>query len=398
MPTTMPLRPCLLATLCLLSLAAVNAQAQSSAMPQTNLSGSQNPAGKDVLARDARLNVKVSTRRRAATLPETLDLLSAMTKIKLKVEGLELENAQIGLRFQDAPLRTVLRSLATLFHVQWRRDPDNSLTLYLPPEYDFLRPRNEAQAEIYRKGRELLLLFAQTSEAFQNDMQNRHDPHFYAPDGVAFSDCPPVMQKMLGEMLATHLQDKQAAGYPSDFGKNNLNDTRVRLTTTPQNGATEYNLVFGTNDEGVSFNFTVFHDASQDYHVVPFAELKGEASRREAANERSRQQAMLKDARLKKRISLKLENATFAQALQVLASKADVDVLAAAPARSEKATLTLVNVSLKDALDRLCERFHTRDDLPAFQYHWSWGWQASGLFVFGFAPLPEERAAAESAP
>ncbi len=387
MPTTLQ-RYCL-ATLCLLSLAAPRLQAQSRETPPSSSAEEQKPASKDVLAHDARLKVKVSLRRKLTTLPEALDTLSAMTKIKMKVEDKELETSPLGLSFQSAPLRTILREIAALYNAQWQRDPDNYLTLRPLPEYDFLRPKNETQAEIYRKGREFMSQFARLSETFQNDMQNRHDPNFYAPEGVAFSDCPPAMQGLLGEMLAASLQDQQAAGMPSDFPQDKLNDTRVRLDVTPQNGATEYLIMLAAPRQGACISFTIFHDAREDYHVVPLATFSADIARLVTANARSQQQALQREPRLKNRLSLKLQNVTIAQALQILAVKAGLDMLAKRPDLAATKSLTLVNVSLKEALDRLCAQYEFRALHTDIRYQCTWGWQESGVFTFLFMPVIE---------
>ena len=128
----------------------------------------------DPLAHDARLNARVTYKRRATTMGETLHALSAQTGVKLIANGVELDLTDLSCAYEDVPLRDVLDSLSRVRNFVWKRRKDNALLLqdgYNAHQFDPYRPHTEAETEMWRQGKKFL-------EAYKNlppDMQKRHD-------------------------------------------------------------------------------------------------------------------------------------------------------------------------------------------------------------------------------
>ncbi len=374
-------------------LAAGAAQAQQKPSANGNLDGlalAHAAAGRNaLLENDARLNLRVSIKREATNEDEAVSALGRMTKIKMRVEDdKETELAQLAFRFQNAPLKNVLDSLAAVYGMLWVRQ---SGVWVLQADHarrrDYHRPHTRAQAEISRVGRELLKELAKQPAEFQAQLHKQDVPGH--PDGLPFGELPSAMQSQVSAMLAANLRDRASQGDNITLALDN--NSYVSLEKSDEKDYTHYRIGISASEAGTGFSFNVFHDpAENNDRIVHYQDQPTSASfYPDKEDGASRLAALNADPRLKQRFSLRMRYATLADALHALASRAGFDFAAYYQDRGaivpERKSFAFVNLPLATVLDRLAALYGITTVFHGRQTH-TWGERASGVVVFHLGP------------
>ena len=365
--------------------------------------------GRDKVVKDVldnpRLRFRVTIERKATTIQQALAKLSEYTPLHLVAEGTGVRSTPIVFHYSATPLRDILAGIAETGYWEWTRKNENTLVLkerYNPHLLDAHRPRNEAQKEVYQRGAEFL---GQLSK-LPPDMQAALDYNSQVQNGASlpglpFNSLPSAVQENLRAMFA--------AARASDDGNlpitsNNLSQSRVSLHTgTPQDGLDPFDvrlfaaLPDGSNG-GMSMSFVMFQDPRDGYNVVPLDQLTPIDSDSAAKDARSRQKALAANPRLQEKVSLKMENASFFQALKALSVKANIAFTAPYPplkGKPAEKSFALPEMTLGEMLDKLTALYGGTDD-QGHRYRYTWGQQgqqASQVFVFHISP--DEKPAGE---
>ncbi len=340
--------------------------------PITNTTASKlNP-----LDNDPRLRIKVTLKRRLTRVAEALRELSIRTKVKLEAEGNEVRPARLSFSYKDISLKDILDSIAAVHNWEWERRKGGILILRERDNtalQNALRPHSQAQAEIYRKGREFVNLLSKQSQELQNSLWAHPMRGFPLPNGIGFGELPTPMQQVLRDMLAARREELAEQGLDGGhLSPEALDGTRLWMETYPGEGVTSYHLMVFDERGGCGINFNVFSDPNESSQVVPesspiwYGASEDTTSQEQASN----------DPRLNQRVTLDVRSETILDALRELAPQVPLNFAAEVSVYDPiKRSFVCKEKPLKAVLDKL-----------AMLYHYTWGYRKSGIFMFHLAP------------
>lgn len=333
------------------------------------------------LENDARLLKKVTISRKKTTVAQALGALTRLTKVKMQPGEKEVALTELSFHYRATPLKDILESMALLRNWEWKR-VQNVLLLrehHNPHQLDVFRPHSELQAAQSQKVREFIEQLKQLPPALQMSIQTVREE---GRSGILFRSLPEGMQHTLQQALEFRLQERTTMGRPSiDISPDNLEDAYVYLQINQQEAFTGYSVTISTDRHDMGLSTTVFKDPREGYHIVPALELTSTLWFGAEEDEKSRQEALMKDPRLSTKITLRLRSVTLPTALKELAEQTGISFVAEGDSMrgALKRSFFYENMPLSGVLDHL-----------AAQYRYTWGWTKGGIFLFHAAPPDEE--------
>lgn len=348
---------------------------------------------------DPRLKVPISIVRDSIAIEKALQRLTILTKVKLRVIGLETATSPTVFHYRNMPLRDVMDSLASANHLKWEYNSEGiwvASLAYDANRLDLHRPRTAAQADLAQLGERLVDQFSQLPDNLKEGLTNARNAKFDPSDrstfldmfGVSLSSLPEDMQQTLHQMVDCQAQDTGSTGgrtVPTDYG-----DARVTFgQPNHQEGfdAFHISVVSGYFENsigpsrGLGFHnnqdmyFNVFQNPlDRDNRVVPLEQaLAGYPSPFPKLDALSRKDAIAHDIRFERIVSVLAEPVRFRTVLLALSTDAEVSAVAADNTMPDapKRKWALHHVPLKDALDKIAE-----------SYRYTWGVSKGGVVVF----------------
>ena len=340
---------------------------------------------------DERLAVRVSVNRKSETVAKTLELLGKITKVKCFTADTEIAGRIISYHYQATPLRDIFYSLAAV--QSWRWKPGQNGTWQLcqsSHEHDNLRPHSDNQAELFRLGHDFLKQFGDLPPDVQHTMFHDNSQPGVPGGAVRLDSLPQAMQDTINAMIEPSLAfQKEMIGTPALINPKEQTGLTLSLQGQHNGEYDTYHINIGKSGVfGMMLSsFPVFHDAGEDYHVVPNST---EPNQRPWQPEKddlvSRREAMKNDARMQTKVSVNVEDATLSQVMQYIAPLGKIDyVLMEHGGNSIRKTFRFVNQPLGNVLDQLCLLYDYK--LAGLSYGYCWGKHGAGTIVFHTAPV-----------
>ena len=176
----------------------------------------------------ARLNMKTSETRFDTNLGNLLHGLSSHCGIRLEAYNAELRLMPISFVCRDVPIKAVLDAAASFGVAKWESTTSHTLILRLVDNLyalDRMHAHTASEAIIYSEGKKFLDELARQPRELQQRINPAPFEQFTdwrAQMGVAFTDLPRSMQKMLQIIAEAKTQQMAADGRISPLTSSNL--------------------------------------------------------------------------------------------------------------------------------------------------------------------------------
>jgi hypothetical protein len=357
---------------------------------------------------DTRLNTLVSLSSGKMTMADTVRKLRVLAKVPLEIEGRQAGDYSIAFYFKDGRLADVLDSLAAVRDFTWMKTSSGQWVLWEPynPRIWKIWPNNfmPEQIEIEGLGNQFLRLFRQLPKPVQTRLSDTKGA------GIEFQELPVPMQKNIRAMMDL---GEQAAVKRWNTDPKLQADPRIKghvFHVAYFAYGPETKVIFRPKKEEMHTEMMPWHSISVTGSISSDAEdasLQGKKTSRmvgffEYADNivtstaapilldhteedlASHQMAIAKDARMRRKYTLEIQNATFSEALLKLSALTHINFAAEfwnwnweTQSEGENRLISLREITLQEILDRL-----------ALEYHYSWSWRPSGVYVWHLAFKP----------
>ena len=356
----------------------------------------------DPLAHDPRLKVRVTYKRRATTMGETLRTLSAQTGVKLVADGVELGLTDLSCAYEDVSLRDVLDSLSRVRNFVWKRRKDNALLLrdgYHEHQFDAHRPHTKAEAEMWRQGKKFLDAYKNLPENMRKDMTSISGAPSANPDGYGtpISDLPPAARQAVNAMFQAYLPEFSDAHPELDLksraNPNNTSGLKVTISSNKQEGFQAFSIGVGQSGNGSAAGFSldmpfmVFDDPRDNAErIVPKDAIPSGQWRGDKEDNQSRRGQSMENALLNKKVTLARHRYSLYEALQEMKAQTGVDFATQLLPSNNAARpfFACADMPLKNALEALCKARNYSDAYTSWT--WTWGIRKSGIVLLHCTP------------
>ncbi len=211
--------------------------------------------------------------QRDTTIAEAVRALRLSTGARLVVEGSEALPAHVSLYYRNVPLADVLRGMAAARNLVWVKTDAGELLLRPRRQahaLDVFHPHTEAEAEMWRKGQELVKQAMALPPELQQELQQSTTTSLkFVPNGAAFADLPPAMRQTAQAMYAARVQMLHEEGSDVRVAPDDLSSMRLRMNVDVQQSATHYGFLVSGSGASESMWTRAFHDPKEGSAVVP---------------------------------------------------------------------------------------------------------------------------------
>lgn len=339
------------------------------------------------LREDPRLQKIVSVARRRQTGP-LLSELSRVSKVRLTTDERDIQSGEIMLFAEKVPVWQIMDAMAGLGANRWvyQEKTGGYLLMGSRHEYDILLPKNEHERERNAIGIELAALIEST---FDNSVKST-----LAQDGgIPLGELPTSAREMARRVLWAQVANRLEQGQP----QSNLpfrvdvplpdNATIQFYLKEDKTGYRQYKMNINSSGVGgMGFNFS-------DYEVRVKERESAMRERRTAQTRGSTPVASIfiydpeedvctsKELEnveaLRQKVRLEPARRTYQQAVRALAKQCNIPCATLCertiePNKSHPVTFALKEMTLREALDALGERFTGAGE---------WEWRKSGTLI-----------------
>ncbi len=342
-----------------------------------------------------RMHTLTTFMQRDTTISEAVRALRLSTGAKLQAEGNELLPAHVSLHYRNVPLADVLRGIAAARNLEWVKTEAGELVLrqHRAHVLDAHHPHSEAEADMIRKGQELVKQAMALPPALQQDLQRSASTnHTTAPEGAAFTDLPPAMQQAARAMYGARAQMLPDEGAPLLFAPDELPSTRLRMDVNVQEGVTFYGFQIDGDAKGQGMWTLTFHDPKEGYAVVSKEAAEAFYKPRTYPEDAAmQQQAQAEATCLKTRVHLPSGTYTLPEVLFAMAAQAHFHFALPLDRSIGTRKFRCDDETLGDVLPRLCRAFAFTTPMTGKRWEWSWNWRKDDFFVFHWRPQADKR-------
>lgn len=302
-----------------------------------------------MLDAESKLRIKVWLTASDSTIERALTELMArttpLTHLKLQAQA-SVQQIPISCYVAGMPLRDVLDGLTAFSALQWRRTGEAGLLLAisaLDPTSQFRQPRTAYYG--MRVVHEVEKHPAELREQLKQGL-------------VRLSSLPPEVQRAVQALLKVRADEPRGRNRTQLELPVDPNNTDVTLESESYGGETQYRLRIAgdqpVDDRSYSFNVRVFFSADQAAEYRPDPRIDTDMSDQGAA--------IRKDPRFALPVTLNLHEATLSETLKTLFAATHVSLLAAGTEHPLRADVVCKQLSLSEALDRICAAYGYRWD------------------------------------
>ncbi len=328
--------------------------------------------------------------QRDITLADAVRTLRLSTGAKIQAEGNEVLPAHVSLYYRNVPLADVLRGMAAASHnLMWVKTETGELILRQrrqAHELDGLHPHTEAEAEMFRKGQELVRQVADLPPDVQHDLRFPHP----LSHGVAFTDLPPAMQTNLRAMYAARLQMQEESEEKVYYGISKLPELYVQMDESAQETLTGCRFMLSDNHGGSDMWTHKFRDPKEGYAIVPKEAMVPQSLPAYPEDTAAQQQAQSDAACLKTHVHLSAGTYTLQEVLFALAAQAHFHFALPLDRSIGTRKFHCDDETLGDVLPRLCRAYAFTTPTTGKQWEWSWNWRKDDFFVFHWRPQSDK--------
>lgn len=356
-----------LPALCIFALGGATLPTYAQQVPAPPAASAAPSATASPLARDNRLQVPVTVKPGTLTLAQVLPLLTKATHVNIYTEADWLNRTVFTLACPNRNAAALMDGLAAVYLMRWVRDNKKGYQLLdsavMSAEY---LPHTAASNNLHRNGMLFISGLDKLPEALRQAVTSGNK--------IPVSQLPDTMMQAVKGMAAASIEMHQEIlpqSIPLD--PNNLNGCSLAMQIQPGPQATVYNCRIeweGTGQVGMSgFSFDDYLERKAEQDKL----LSGPDSPLVPVGRFEQTQKQAKDLpELKQAVTLKLEKATLADALQKLHDTYGIAYIAdLPPTATQTADLVYNSLPLGDVLDRLAQTYKGTE----------WEWRPLGFLV-----------------
>ncbi len=289
-------------------------------------------------------------------------------------------------------LKDVMDGIASLDSWEWRKAGDVWVQVAAPVRSAYLptsrRQKMTSRQKLAQSRPNSFSISLQALSARQQNQLGFNGSPRSAGNGVPFSSLPASMQSTVQGLLAASLQGHAGLSGAAPFSASSLGSATIRLQATGSgDGSNSYSVDISNGPSAIGATFTVTADPSEGSRPDTSSDSglakmydSGEAGAPD-------QEAPPIDARLGTLVTLRMKNATFAEALQQIGLRCGIAFAARLVSNAtgqQRKGFKFENVPLKEALDKISSMYHI--DSNDKQFHYTWGETDRRIVVFHFVP------------